>query len=295
VVLLVLIAISWKGALLSADENPLPQNDLMRLALESKDRDVLARTYKSLFKKIERKEISEMQMHSDDSVALHAAWELLKRDRGSEPTKKLLTDKQGQRDAERTEPEVAQRFLGFAEGRLQSALPKWWEETILDARAYDNGVWYFPTPHGLSLAKEAKITKEGKYYIISQSGDTFIVATRTVEAARNSTCDSDIAACMDSSRCFLGLHGISGFPFVLICIDRATGKLVWRTSVWATGRTMLFGIDFHRVSLRVNKKHIIVYGRESGGMYIEKFDIQTGDNVLRFSTCYWSVDGLKEK
>jgi hypothetical protein len=86
---------------------------------------------------------------------------------------------------------------------------------------------------------------------------------------------------------FIAVHCDAGFPFSIACFESASGKLLWRSDVWGAGRTMLMGVGFHNVTLQREDDLIIVFGGESHGMYIEAFDIETGENAIRFYTSYW--------
>jgi hypothetical protein len=273
-----------------ADENKQPHDDLRRTIRTAESSDDVAKSYKSLFKEVKREDLRKMQMDPEDSIAFHAAWELLKMDRESELTKKLLMNKRDEVDVESVEPAVIQRFLGFVEGKLGMELPKWWELFAIRARVYASGVWFYPAPKMSSIVKDAKIRKTAGNYVVTQLGDSFTVKARILDSAPDPS-DGGVAASLDASRCFLASYDSDrGFSFPLICVDRNTEKLLWKARVWACDRKFSTGIGYHIVSLRVTKSRIVVFGADPGGMYIEAFDIKTGDNVLRFSTCWWSSE-----
>src|SRR5262249_39550243 len=94
-------------------------------------------------------------------------------------------------------------------------------------------------------------------------------------------------AYIGAKRVYLATHGGRSSSFPLVAIDRSSGKLLWRSQVWAAGGLWKYsGIGFHRVTLIERSEGIIVAGVADDCAYIETFAVETGKNVFRFTTAY---------
>ena len=65
----------------------------------------------------------------------------------------------------------------------------------------------------------------------------------------------------------------------VMAYDLKGGKTLWRTRLWG-----VFGVTAHsqyqnRINLGIDDRHLIVYGNESVGYYIEILDLKTGKTV----------------
>jgi hypothetical protein len=111
---------------LSADANEPKGLDsrlqkLVEQIATASDAEKAAVGYIALFKNPDRKLLAQLKQVRQTGVALRAAWEevlLAGLIPGKQPDSKIV------------QPEAAERFLGFVEGRLGISLPAWWEESV---------------------------------------------------------------------------------------------------------------------------------------------------------------------
>jgi len=92
-------------------------------------------------------QLQEYKANPDDTIAVHAAWEEVKRS-ARVPLIKQIYEKPEDMDLQplvKIQRAPAQRFLGFVEGRLGVPLPKWWEGRFLRAYLSAN------SPDGISF------------------------------------------------------------------------------------------------------------------------------------------------
>src|SRR5262249_50953281 len=120
---------------------PSAQN-MKRLAeapLRTENPHLASLAYARLFAKAGAGGTRALRAHESDEIALRAAWEEI-----------LLRIPETTRlNAVRPDQRLLQRFVGFVEGRLRANVPKWWEDTLLDAQAYSRYNLCFPGFPGL--------------------------------------------------------------------------------------------------------------------------------------------------
>jgi hypothetical protein len=235
-------------------------------------------------------EIQQWKTQGDDSVAICACWEEIRRKLPKRDEGVVVVD-----------PKMAvpvhgvPGFLGFVEGRLRVPLPQWWAAELSDARAYncDSLVLFRAYPHKRGLRRLApsfgivpEVAREGK--------DEVVVAwdkRRLRLALKSGPFDSIDAFCglVVGERCLVAqYHFVSANPFELRCYDTASGRMIWSSKVWC-GCSMTGGASgplSHDVELVFRDGIIFVFGMEERAAYIEGFSVSEGRNVLRFSTTY---------
>jgi hypothetical protein len=83
---------------------------------------------------------------------------------------------------------------------------------------------------------------------------------------------------------YISPHSNAGFKFELICLKVNTGDELWRTDVRATDRLVLLGRGHHNVYISEQDGGVVVFGAESHGLYVEKFEKSSGKRLFRFCT-----------
>ncbi len=128
--------------------------DPIQRVLNPEYSDDLGNAVAQLVTKASRKQLQEYETHSHNTIALHAAWEEVKRATSISRAKLLQSE-----DKDRTDPIISmdrpalRQFIGFVEGRLQVTPPKWWRAKLLRSKTYwhrDNYLW-FPRIHSWFL------------------------------------------------------------------------------------------------------------------------------------------------
>jgi hypothetical protein len=246
---------------------------------------------KALFETLDSKKVRSLKFHENDSLSLRAAWIEVR----------IALPKDEQRRLTRPKSNALYRFLGFAEGRLRVTLPSWWEECILQVSGYDQSQAWFPAPsrkqyrntafglqglHGTTLLEQKGgiLLKHGDYQVLVPTG-----AFRQILEDARSTCIGEyVSVCFSSSRCYLAIHGDYALQYSLNSIDRNSGKVLWKSPVWAGGGTLMpqGGEGHHRVQILVDGDRVVVFGVALDTAYIEVFRTNDGSSLCRFSTSY---------
>src|SRR5262249_52920108 len=97
-----------------------------------------------------------------------------------------------------------------------------------------------------------------------------------------------INALVHEDGCIVMLHRDSYRSYDLFFLERATGAVKWKSTVWAAGNlmTVLSGRHNHCVSAVAHDGHVILFGAGDWYAYVEAFQIADGKNVFRFSTSW---------
>src|SRR5262249_10846702 len=89
---------------------------------------------------------------------------------------------------------------------------------------------------------------------------------------------------LEESAAYFSAHCDACLSYFLSCVDRVSGKELWKERVWASGgRWMYAGIGHHFTSLARTGDTIIVFGLGDDCAYVEGFDAKSGKNAFRFS------------
>jgi hypothetical protein len=82
------------------------------------------------------------------------------------------------------------------------------------------------------------------------------------------------------------VHERVGYPYDLVCIDRTTGKALWKSKVFGSWWYGASGQHMMWVTVTEQDKRIIVFGSAGTGAHVEGFRAEDGKNLFRFSTSY---------
>jgi hypothetical protein len=241
--------------------------------------------FQALFQAAGDTGLPQLKLHAHDTIALQAAWrEVLLTVPEKEPARAVRPDRS-----------KLDWFLGFLEGRGRLRIPSWWREAVLKTRANrrDNvyfefeqvyekaGLDHVAAPPGTTLTKE-----KGKILLKVEKQPATMPQSllRTAHTAAGEVFYCNVSALMAPKRCYVAVHGNAGYAYPLACIERDSGQVVWKSTVWAAWCGGTTGIHFERVTVTQQDERIVVFGVSTTGAHVEAFRASDGKNLFRFST-----------
>ena len=253
--------------------------DRVRDIAAAKTPQQAARSYKELLDRADRQMLRQLKHVSETGVALRAALEEV----GLTAT------------PERVDPQAVSRFLGFIEGRLDIQLPTWWEETIVSATLDPTGriVPGFPqrwltedSPKDFPELAKLEQTQSRTHTRVQIGKQAVLLTPEVFEMRRKSLANT--AGYLDQENCILALHSDSGESYSLLCFDRRTGEIRWKSEVWAgASEFTVIGKSHEIVAVVTKGKRVFVVGSGTFHFYIEGFDRKTGQAEFRFVNFYF--------
>jgi len=260
--------------------DPKVQNLVEEIAA-ARDPETVARGYTTLFKNPDRKLLAQLKGVKETGVALRAAWEdaLL-----TGANKQEFTRERRLEDGEpsRPKPEAAQRFLGFAEGRLGVQLPPWWEETVRSHHR-DARLLNLEEPKN-KVSQRGSLEKQGRQALLCVGNERVLLAPAI---ARKYGWAQRVAISANQKTCLIAFHSTVGSSYPLVCVDRETGDLVWEAKVWDQAlEGDVKGVWFENVSLVEQGERVFAFGAGPYWFYVEAFNRKTGRNEFRFANFY---------
>jgi hypothetical protein len=255
--------------------------------------DEAAKGYVQLFKSPNRQLIRQLKGLPEDGVALRAAWE------------EVLLDAKFPKDKvnpKLDQPIAVARFLGFIEGRLRLSLPDWWEEAVEAAFLGGCGRvvpgvpkpwpyhvvpfrdWTIGMPLGQSIQENDKA-------VVLKSGDE-TAAVSAVFVKEHFGKPECLSILIDKDRSFVAYHNDFGYSFSLLCLDRKSGNLIWKATVWDWANDLgTSGPWYDHVAVVGNDQRVFVIGCGVSCFYIEAFERASGKSIIRFAN--WYFDEMK--
>jgi hypothetical protein len=258
------------------------------------------RAYREFFSKTDRTVWAALRADDDLGLGLHAAW--------------WLSQAGGpQRDHPRPE-----RFLGFIEGRARASIPLRWEvgllgralreHTELHARALEGyltsaafvvkkpGTFLIlptklqRTEAGFLAPQGVLVERVGSRLRIRKEGVDIELAKPVMKRLPPELVGDTVFAEVAAQRVYVGFYNAFGTPFVLVCLDRHSGALLWETKVWSLGRKagLISGPWHQEIEITESANLVWVFG-ESGDCFVEAFTVSKGAPMCRFSTNYWDA------
>jgi hypothetical protein len=235
--------------------------------------------YRALFKAAGTAGLSNLKLYRHDSIAIQAAWEEVE----------LTVPEMEGPTVFRPDKDKLGQFLGFLEGRARVKVPKWWEQMVLDARANRRRNIYRGQPEEppyhdagmdhLWAPKNTTLRREDDKVVLRVDAEFVTVPEELLKRERN------ISALIRPDRYYLVEHGNWGHPSELICIDRASSKILWKAEVWGTRWGSVSGQSQEWVAVTEQNNRVVVFGA-SGGVNVEAFNADDGTNLFRFSSSY---------
>src|SRR5262245_44628863 len=230
-----------------------------------------------LFKGADRKKLERLKQIKEDGVALRAAWHEVQL--GGTPRSE--TDVWG--NVKLVEKTAAARFLGFIEGRLSVAVPKWWEASVSEAfRPGDDGEILAGQPKSpYRVIKKPRLSITSSVSREVSNGVTTLSCGNQKVALSHEVTDrfvkkrTNLAVLIHGDICVLAPHSDVGYSYPLACIDRPSGKMGWEASVWGLavegGAT---GTWFQYAEIVANHDRVFVIGVVNFCFYLGRFRSQ---------------------
>jgi hypothetical protein len=81
-------------------------------------------------------------------------------------------------------------------------------------------------------------------------------------------------------------HEEVGYPFDLTCLEPSSGKVLWKSRVWACWWGSSTGQHRSWVKVVEQGERVVVFGVASMGFYVEGFHTKDGGNLFRVSNSY---------
>lgn len=241
--------------------------------------------YRTLFNNINPDDLGALQTHQEDTIAIRAAWQAVV----------FSIPDNGSVDTLRPRRRQLDWFLGFLEGRLHVQAPSWWAEALLDSQADSRYVYPArfrkPTCHeagvgGLRASADTALKQEGNAVVLTVGSESAPIPKELVAKTDTREERRTITVLMTPSRYYIAVHGQVGYPYDLACVDRLSGKALWRSKVRGTWSGFSNGYHEMRVTITEQDKRVVVFGCALTGINVEIFQSADGLALSRFSSSY---------
>lgn len=233
--------------------------------------------YTRLLESVGVGESRSLKLHECDSIALQAAWQEVVLEIPLEDHK---TRRPGR-------PKLAW-FHGFLEGRARLHAPQWWSEMLLDSGSFRRGEVFPGQPEkrptrvsGLSAVRVpvgTTLETKGNSVTMRVGADSIAFQVEFLKFA------DAVYGLTTPDRFYVVAYNNVGAPFQLVCFDRASGVVIWKSTVWANLTGSASGGYELTVSLIEQEGRIIVFGSGTTGLFVESFKAKDGVNLFRFTT-----------
>jgi hypothetical protein len=263
-----------------------PVEQKVRAVLRATNPSSASAAYRQLFEACGASGLAYLKRHGNDSIAIQAAWEEV------ELTVPVEFKGAG---LVRPDPTKLASFLRFLETRARIQAPKWWADILLNAEANCRyNITFYRWPHTAPEYQQAGaddiltqpgtvLKSEGGELVLQVGPDSAVIPKDLLRGGwRNK-----VSALMTSERCYIAVHGDGGYGFELTCIDRVSARIRWQSDVWGHFWGYINGVPSDKwVTITEQDNRIIVFGATSGGIHVEAFRSDDGENVFRFSNAY---------
>jgi hypothetical protein len=256
-------------------------------AVVAKDPYDAARQFRMLFEGASARELADMQVAPQDSIAIQAAWQVVNL------TVPVQPYEGGLEKAYRPDRDKLNRFIGFLEGRTHARIPKWWADSLLDARANKRGNIYFPSVGG-DPPKEpmpAGVTKRNNEFVLAVGGDSIVVPAKLITHLLEHKFIPQferMSGVFTPKSCYVAIYDDAGYPYTVACIDRTAVRVVWKSEGWGSWwGAVQGGVAKSRVSVELQGDRVLVFGVSGIDLiHAEAFRADNGENLWRFSNTY---------
>lgn len=223
---------------------------------------------------------------TDDSAALRAAWDSVA---------ETVPIKQG---AAQYQPDAQSLawFLGFVEGRTRVAPPNWWSKAVKGAQAGrrdsirpgrlpDPPVYHRATFDFVRIPIDATLEKDGNLILYRVGDNKLGIPEELLDRADNGQLGCEISGCFTDRHLFVAVHSDIGSAHDVACLDRASGKLVWKATACGCWEGSATGQHASWVSVvPTDDDRVFVFGAALTGFYLHGFRASDGASLVRFST-----------
>jgi hypothetical protein len=248
--------------------------------------------FRKLFRQVGPEGVAGLKAHPNDTIAIQSAWEEVLLPLPKEAAGLIKVD-QARLEA----------FVQFLESRAQVTAPAWWRGAVVNAYARSRDevivgrteefeyerqkleLHSASAPPGTTLAM-----KDGRV-VLSAGADAVVIPEESVrwvtqvQPKVSRIVWGCYSALFTPTHCYLAAHDNLGSEFDLSCIERATGKLAWKSKVFGCFWWDCTGQYFSKVSIVDAGDRVVVFGIGIG-MYVEAFNKSDGKNLFRFSSSY---------
>jgi hypothetical protein len=124
--------------------------------------------------------------------------------------------------------------------------------------------------------------------IVDLGGGSVTLSADLLKHLREQYVDPAISGIWSLSDCFIVLHDHESAG-ELLRYDMDTNEAVWTQRVWGWERPIgsTTGIQpSHRIEVVLSEDAVYVFGASEDVLYIEKFDMNDGRNIFRFSSAF---------
>jgi hypothetical protein len=158
------------------------------------------------------------------------------------------------------------------------------------------------TSYGPSAPKNIEIAKDAAKLSITVDNQKIPISADLFPCGQASGVwnldQYQVAAILGGDNVFVAVYQNNWAPLSLYCLERRSGRIIWRSVAWAAYVDFApggSGFWYSDAQLVCDGSKITVFGRGTySGSYIESFDVKTGKNQLRFSSRYWNRRGTEE-
>ena len=270
---------------LDESKRKLKQQDKRIDSLKSDFSFESRRDYQEIFKSKSANEIEKYLEDMDDSLATQAAWQLVKltipdnRDSEWRPVGKRELD----------------HFLKFFVQRNHIEIPDWWKNEIVNCGAYvrtqpftgrfgsSKSLYGSPDKNWAHYPPFISIQEENDRIVLTENEDSIAIPRRYL---RDGKFRDSINVKFTDDRCFLAIHNCAGYSHDLVCLDRKSGKIEWKSDV--CGYATWGGTSGHHqswVTVETTKDgRVFVFGSGTGGFYAHGFQISNGRSMVYFAS-----------
>lgn len=229
-----------------------------------------------------------------DGIALQAAWESC-----------LNRIKISESEMSNEKNEVINWFLGWTEGRLRISLPEDWSQALVDCTfesrrelrfpyKIENYPYHYTIPEEVIVRKGDTLSKSGNIWNLTRDEKSFRLPDELLIEIDEYFIALIECCPLNNDRCLFVIQGPKLAPAKIYCSDQ-NGQLVWEKDLFC-GSVFLYGIggsgpeillDYrHDIVVDETKSRVYVFGAGQRRVFIECFDIGSGDCLFRFSTAY---------
>jgi len=248
-----------------------------------------------LFKGLDFVQLRKLKQHCSDNVAVEAAYQILLK------SKKEISSMEDGKTISLFRDKDISRFIGFLEGRLKTNILSEWEDALsqsefIEYDEIDASMTGYNQDSMMTLFKKRgmHIRNLKGQALVQINNKTFLAIGKQrvsikKEFLQNKMFGDTINAygVMHADKCIVLF--VSDFflgNYIIACLDRKSGEVQWKNTVWVTSSGGSSGIPMPALAVPViDGSRVFVYG-SAGEIYLECFSMKDGTPLLRFGTTY---------
>ena len=264
-----------------------PEDEVIQQLRNADNSCELAKCYQQIFGEATIEQLEKFESQSDSRLAIPAGWELLRR----------TLPKERRDDIIHHDEKALSKFLDSVEDHIKVDVPSAWRKTVLSAWVRGRSDIVYAIPE-LKIPHVFIEDEQGSRPAIFRSADDgfeFVIKDEIWKIPPlKRPMPLSICARLEvtKEKIYYAIYNDVPIPFDLQAMDRKSGKIAWSVEVWAEAYCFGGGggNTWHYVDFVVTDEMLIVFGVSGRSIYIEIFDVITGQNLSRFSQDYFEVD-----